>query len=311
LTGTGVFAQGRPEGRPVFRAVVLFVVLLTAASVGAFPVEVHGGTEDLRRSVASEFEREGDRVAAYLNVPDVDMVTVLLVESEERYRAVLPGVPEWSEAAAVPDQRIIVIRTDLSHWSRPRSQVIAHELSHVLLHDATGGGRVPLWLDEGLAVVLSSQWSFYDDVRVARARLTGSLIPLSRIERLREFAPDQAALAYAESALAVQYFIREYGRRGLEELFAAMRDGRTFAQAIRDVTGERPSSFDDEALASIRKRYDSFVAASGGALTSLLLLAVAIVVFVKRRRAIRRRMDELEDWEDPGFDDWQESAPPT
>ena len=57
--------------------------------------------------------------------------------------------------------------------------VFAHEFSHIALGRALAGVKVPVWLNEGLAIYEAREWTFSRISVLTRASLTDRLIPLA------------------------------------------------------------------------------------------------------------------------------------
>ena len=135
---------------------------------------------------------------------------------------------EWVGAHAHPELGVILVSA-----SNPRTasaeleQSVPHELSHLLLYQATGPayGSVPRWFDEGLASLSESAPNGDYDALVQEAVNSGETIPFSDL--CRTFPPDSQGtlLAYAQSASLVKYIQSEYGNRALSHMVAALADG--------------------------------------------------------------------------------------
>ena len=133
--------------------------------------------------------------------------------------------------ADVLSQRLIVVWENLRR-SDPggRRTVLAHELTHAVLAEATSG-RTPAWLTEGIALYVS------DDRRVGEAaRLVGgaaqsaatrralTLTTLSAPDAIARLGGDGQAAAYAYASAAAFYIEARYGRRRLLDLYEAFND---------------------------------------------------------------------------------------
>jgi hypothetical protein len=112
--------------------------------------------------------------------------------------------------------------------------ILAHEMSHVELHQRLGGIRVPQWFDEGLAVLVG------DDRRYIAPRGSADRclvrpdgpLPVSLDEWLT--AAGANANEYAQAACAVSRWLAEYdgSRQAITALVDGLRYGRTFADIV-------------------------------------------------------------------------------
>lgn len=124
-------------------------------------------------------------------------------------------------------------------------QVIAHELSHIVLHlhfeepymDA------PLWLDEGLAMYVEGPLDAREQRSLDQAIAADQVMS---VRSLSSFPgnPDQVELAYAESRDFVDFLIRSGG----QERFRTLLDTLGTAQLDTDQALERVYRFDQLGL---------------------------------------------------------------
>lgn len=118
--------------------------------------------------------------------------------------------------------------------------IVAHELSHTELHWRMGlvgliRTTIPIWFDEGLAVVLSGDRRFMKDL--------GSRAVESAL-RLRTFADWQAytesagwRMSYGAAATAVRSLKRRLGDDGMKMFLARVLAGEDFDRVLAEVGG--------------------------------------------------------------------------
>jgi len=107
--------------------------------------------------------------------------------------------------------------------------VLAHEFTHALVRDLASRG-VPTWLNEGLAAALESDDLSSAEGRLRRAGRTMSLATLhASFGRLNG---EDAALAYASSAVAVRRLIDEMGGFAIAILLRDLGEGADFDSAF-------------------------------------------------------------------------------
>lgn len=131
--------------------------------------------------------------------------------------------------------------------------VIPHELTHLVFDTAASNPYhfPPRWLNEGLAVYLSQGYDASDRGAVDGAASGGSLIPLDGLTGQFPTSAGRFGLAYAESASAVDYLIRTYGREPLVSLIRSYADGRTDDEAFEAAIGVDMSTFGEAWLADL------------------------------------------------------------
>lgn len=195
-------------------------------------------------------------------------VVVLHAHAEDYASAVaLPGTRSVGCTTLQVDRgcvtfRRIDLRCDRSNW---RSSALPHELTHVVLADRVAGRPLPLWADEGLAVLSESLSTrkAREDILIAAIR-RGRTFPIGELlgreglpvpERRDVFYSQSSALvallverakpagfiAYLERSRAVgdDAALRECcgieGMEGLEELWRARANA-----ALAGVLNEKP-----------------------------------------------------------------------
>jgi hypothetical protein len=144
------------------------------------------------------------------------------------------GSPAWADGLydgvlgriQIPTQGAL---TDQAWLAR----VLRHEFVHALLHQRVEGGRVPQWLNEGLAMQLAGGEPWPDLDRVIRGEFT--LIPLNRLEGgWAGFPADLATVAYLEGNSATAYLIERYGMGKVQDIIEALAGRQPMAAAIKD-----------------------------------------------------------------------------
>jgi hypothetical protein len=112
-------------------------------------------------------------------------------------------------------------------------RVLRHEFVHALLHDQQGLNHtaLPTWLNEGLAIQLSSDhWSDLEQLD----RQEVPVIPLSALEGGWGGLPSEAAsVAYLEANSAARYLINRYGMYEVQQLLARLKKKQTLTAAMQ------------------------------------------------------------------------------
>lgn len=224
------------------------------------------------------------------------IITVFITQSPAEYRKRTRGaLPEWSQAAAFPRQRIIVMRLASAEEIAGARQTLTHELVHIHLAEKVPPGRLPVWLNEGLAQYLSGkELSLNDKVLLANALALKRIPPLAALDSLLSFSPQRARLAYIEALSATLYFANRHGGKALKELVAALALHHSVNDAFKAVTGIDFIDFEINWYEDIQSKYrflivlnlDNFLWLSMG------LLALAAILAVRRRNR-----KKIESWE--------------
>jgi tetratricopeptide (TPR) repeat protein len=181
--------------------------------------------EALARRVVERLEDAYWRVGSSLTAYPPGVITVVLYTTEQ-FRDITQ-LPAWT--AAVYDGRIrLPIRGALERIDE-LDRVLSHEYVHAVVA-MLGGRNVPVWVNEGLAMVFEPNGTDDAERVMARtsarpplAKLHGSFFGLSRAE---------ARVAYAFSAHAVRRMIDLRGAWAVVALLQDLRQGAPFASAF-------------------------------------------------------------------------------
>lgn len=112
---------------------------------------------------------------------------------------------------------------------------LPHELAHLIFREYIGNTRVPVWLDEGVAMYQEKAKRWGANKVVMQALKSGQFIPLSELtaNRLRsEKNKEIINIFYAEAASIVYYMIVELGESRFENFCRKLSEGVAFEQAL-------------------------------------------------------------------------------
>ena len=193
------------------------------------------------------------------------------------------------------------ISIDASGVFASPDEVLAHEITHAVIFRALGPklGAIPLWVNEGLAKYESEQFTNKDDSIIADAAGNGILIPLRNLTS--QFPKDRNDLAYAESASAIRYFVKKYGKTAPRILISEMARTGSFDKAMYKITGNSSAAFMDKWYAYTTKHYWGMkVARIGTAIISAIMAILVIVAFFVRRK---QKIKAAKQWDQEQFEE--------
>jgi len=274
----------------VLAFLLLSLLSLSRAASASPRFEIHAHDQNIASQVETILESSYRRISEFLEDSLSSAVTVHVTDSEEEFVALVGRTfPEWGVACAIPRRNMIILKSPTRFkYYRPFSQVVTHELAHIFLGELSGEGRVPRWLDEGFAMYHSQEWRIGQDLAVARAVLTGSILPLSQIESVNAFKESKAQLAYTESFLAVSYLYGEFGEGTVKELVEHLSRGISIDLAFMRTIGSNYLAFQMEFEKYVQTKYN-WVSFLGDTFLLWIGLAFLIVLLylIKRRRSAR------------------------
>jgi len=191
---------------------------------------LEGGAEDVLRlypQIRNDLEKRLKRQVTF--VP-----AILLLKEESFSRA---SENPYVVAFAIPDRNLIVIDHSKMRVDPFTIELtLKHELCHLLLHRAAQGGKIPKWLDEGLAqwvsagiaeILISPKRSFLNEAVVA-----GKSLNLRALEEAFPRDRESLHLAYEVSKSFVAYLIERFGIDSITEVLEHIEKGEDWEIAV-------------------------------------------------------------------------------
>ncbi len=122
--------------------------------------------------------------------------------------------------------------------ARRASGITSHEVTHILVHRAGEGalGRVPSWLNEGLAEYGNIQPGESYDRALAYAVRTNNLLPITSMD-VPPGTPEDVIIFYGQARSIVRFMIDEYGEEKMRELMVTLKSGKNVRNAAPLVYG--------------------------------------------------------------------------
>jgi hypothetical protein len=183
-------------------------------------------------------------------------VNVILFEDEKEMTAAKAGTSGKFDASVTNcGQKVtndIVLVIPLSCGTPDRTDTLRHEFTHII-DDAAGIsalGKLPSWLDEGTAVYgQTTPGSGYAGAVQSAAR-ANRLIPFAQMASY----PTDARLVdlfYGQAYTMVKYLIDKGGPAQYAKLFATIKEGNRFDDALKQVYSLDMAGFEKEFLAAV------------------------------------------------------------
>lgn len=193
------------------------------------------------------FERE-------LDVHVESPIHLLAYESlADLQSAVGKGTAKWVGGGAFSHFGVVLV------WASPRSsderlrREVRHEVSHLALRALTGATYdVPLWLDEGVAMLAEGEPEERFADLLASAAREGKLNSLRALASAFPPDHDTAHLSYAQSQSVVRFIVAHYGGQKLRELLSVYREGASDDEALQRSVGLTVEQLDAAWRAELR-----------------------------------------------------------
>lgn len=141
--------------------------------------------------------------------------------------------PPWSAACVNYFRRIIYTYPSQENFS----QMLMHELTHIIFREYIGFGRLPLWVDEGMATYISKRGSLEEQLAVTSIKQlisTNKYIQFSRLNSIYALGTGIDTAVFYEQAFSIIYFLRKrFGREDFAEFLSYLKSGSNIEEAIR------------------------------------------------------------------------------
>jgi hypothetical protein len=212
-----------------------------AAAQAALPELAVEAPPELRRYLARLDRIDRQRLAgamelAGLAVPGPPIRVILAPEGSPLARR----APRWVSGYALGEVGTVVLFPSRvgAYPYDSLEELLQHEVAHVMVARAAGGGEVPRWLHEGIAMTAGGAWGLEDSGRFGLSVARQGEVPLSRLPQLFARGGAATARAYAVSGGFVRFLLRRHGQGVTGEILAGVAEGLPFEDAFRRAAGE-------------------------------------------------------------------------
>ncbi len=207
---------------------------------------------------------------------------------------------EQTLAVAIPEDGIMILNSaGLSKTEAGvRERTLSHELTHLLLGRMTQGEiRVPYWLHEGMAQLLTGDRSHGGSLDLAWATATGRLIPMENLTHSFPYETPRSALAYAQSASFTEYVIQKhYLLDSPQALFRQMAERPAKAREMILWLGRSQSiqDIEKEWLKDLGRMRNWIILISS---TTVLWVGISLLFLLSYRFKRRREKNVMQNWD--------------
>ena len=218
--------------------------------------------------------------------------TVVLTTNRERFEE-MTGSPVVV-AYAVPQRNLMVIDyTKMNTAPFSLASIMKHELCHLLLHNQVKNGRLPRWLDEGIAqltsdgiaeIMMSRKGSILN-----KAVLSNNLFSLRVLSQSFPMDKESLLLAYEESKSFVEFINHEFGRKGIQNLLGHLQTGNEIDEAVLKSFAISLDELERRWHIHLRKKITWFTYLANNLYTILFFVAALITIAGFVRMMIKKR----------------------
>ena len=195
----------------------------------------------------------------------------------------------------MPERNLIVIKSP-DHFAVGKSldELLGHELGHLILNKASHGLWLPRWFEEGFCQLISGEWRLAQDFLITKAVWGSGLIPLTALESVNNYGGAKAALAYAQSYLAVSAMVRDFGIAVLPDFLERYRENKNFYNAFFQATGYDYMEWIGEWQRKTAERYRLLVYLFDPAVLLPLIAVLFIILYLAKTYQVRKKKKKWE-----------------
>ncbi|NLO72920.1 MAG: hypothetical protein GX100_02275 [candidate division WS1 bacterium] len=255
------------------------------------------GQEATAEAVTQVAETSLPRLREILGLEQSERIDLYLARTGEEFRQLTGGSdPTRVLGVALPQRRIVVLQPMRGAFLR---DLVAHELTHVLLMDRVGNLELPRWVHEGVAKYAAGDFNPNDRAILIEAINRGGFIPLERLEAAFEGPPEQVSLAYAEAYTLVEFLAGRHPQEGLapflRELQAVGDPSRALLRAYGLTAAEIGQHWQQVVWTEYLGRSNVEQVTPLIWAGMVVLFLVVFLVNLRRRAIIRRRLEAEEE----------------
>jgi len=221
------------------------------------------------------------------------------LQKEEPYRYVMP---DWVLGVAYHRLSLIILKSPLKIRSGNYSfrRTFTHELTHVLLGSAfKEDEHIPRWLNEGLAMYESREWSFNRVSTITQAVLTDSLLSLSEITHTFPRERRKVELAYCQSFYLISFLITTYGKEKFRRFIQLYSKERMLEDVLLKVYGINLHQLEKKWHSYLKMRFSWIpIITSTGTLWFVITL-IFLCGYIRKKRRVRMTLQQWEKEELP------------
>ena len=216
---------------------------------GIVTVSYHGPVSFRAQDVLDATVQTLEHMGPLLGAGVDDPIRITMYNNWPEMRAALPPASETTRRELItegqahsPEGVLLVL------GGAPRASGIAsHEVTHILVHRAGEGslGRVPSWLNEGLAEFGNIQPGESYDRALYYAIQRNNLLPITSMDG-QPGTPEDVIIFYGQARSIVRYMVEAYGAEKMRELMATIKSGKNYRNAIPEVYGITPLELENE-----------------------------------------------------------------
>jgi hypothetical protein len=206
--------------------------------------------------------------------------------------------PDSIVGVAYANLSLIVLKSprEVSGLKADLLKTFIHELTHIILGSAfKGEEQIPQWLNEGIALYVSREWSFNRVTGMTRAVLTDSMIPLSDLTHRFPENPRDLQLAYAQSFYLVSFLITRFGRESFHTFIRLYSQNKDLEKTLFQVYSLSLEELENEWKSFLEMRFSWIPLITSSTTLWFIITLIFVYGYLNKKRKMK---GTLKQWEE-------------
>ena len=175
-------------------------------------------------------------------------------------------------------------------------KTFVHELTHILLGQAfTRHEQVPRWLNEGLAMYESREWSFDRVVTMTQAVLTDSLLPLSDLTHAFPQGKKNLELAYCQSFYLISFLVSEYGTEQFHDFIRSYSKEQVLEDVLLTIYGMNLYELERRWHRTLKMRFSWIPLITSSITLWFLITLIFMVSYLRKKKNVQVTLKKWEE----------------
>jgi hypothetical protein len=224
---------------------------------GRVSVHWYEGDDAFGRSLRDTATTALDRLQQDINARLQRPAGIWVYATQDDLLDALPrNIPEWVGGKAFPELALVLAAIpDNSEAEFEIKRVVPHELSHLVLYQATLNpyNTPPAWMEEGVATYYQEAHDPAEEFALRQAAEEGYLSAIKTLSGSFGADDEGALLGYAQSYSVIDFILNDsrYGPQKFARTIAAFREGVTYDEALKAGLGITVDELDSQWRASL------------------------------------------------------------
>ena len=256
-----------------------------------------------RNTVQRLADKASDLVDGILNDLGVDFSGQIKVYVADRgaFQKLQPTAtifPDSIVGVAYSSSALIILKSprEVSSPEADLLKTFIHELTHIVLGSAFSGEEdVPRWLNEGIALYKSGEWSFNRVGTMTRAVLTGSMIPLSELTHTFPDNPRDLQLAYAQSFYLVSFLITRFGRQSFHTFIRLYSKQKNLEKTLYQVYSMNLEELEKEWEGFLKMRFSWVPLITSSTTLWFIITIIFVYGYINKKRQMKATLKQWDE----------------